>query len=452
MNHMPNRAHPYAFDRRRALQLGAAGFSLAGLAARSAAAQTDAAPAGATPAALAEVPSTGDSVPELAAFDAAMTEIISTWQIPGGQLAIAREDRLVFDRGYGYGSIDEDERVDPGARFRIASTSKPITAVAILMLIDAGEITLGTPVFPLIALEGPPNAPYDARLDAITVEHLLVHAGGWNSSTSFDPQYQPWPLLASHTLDAEIPAEAETIIRFMLSQPLDTDPGTVTAYSNFGFNVLGRVIEHLSGQPYEQFVIENVLAPAGITTMAIGGTTLDERMEGEVRYYSPPGLEPRPSVYPDSAFVPVGYGSYYLPSLDAHGGWISSASDLLRFTLAIDGTRGPALLSPEMVTAMETTPRPPASAAGAGNVEEALGLGWNSVATDTGYEWSHAGALEGSNCSWLVRKPEGTTLAVIFNSLPEDFNAFFGDLIPSLQTLLDTTTEWPDTDLFTSHG
>jgi len=340
------------------------------------------------------------------------------------------------------------QAVEPDNLFRIASTSKPITAVAILKLVDQGEIALDTPIFPLLALEGPPNAPYDLRLDTITVEQLLLHSGGWNSAAGYDPQYQPWTLLASHVLDAESPVEAETIVRYMLSQPLDFDPGTLSAYSNFGFNVLGRVVEHLSGQSYEQFTIDNVLAPAGIASMAIGGTTLEERMDGEVKYYSPPGLSTRESVYPDEGFVPVGYGSYYLPSLDAHGGWIASAQDLLKFTLAIDGQRGDALLSEETVTALETTARPLSAAAGAGNVETSLGLGWNSAAVEDGYEWSHAGALEGSNCSWLVRKPGGLAAAFVFNSLPTDFGGFFNDLIPALQEALAGSATWPETDLF----
>ena len=436
------RALPAPINRRRLLQAGAAAIGAA-VVPSAARAQGEA-----SPVAAGDLPMTGEPAAGLADFDALMTEMMATWRLPGGQLAIAREDRLVYNRGFGYASVEDGEIVEPDARFRIASTSKPITAVAILMLVDAGEIALDTPVFPLLAYERPPNAPYDPRLDAITIEQLLVHAGGWNSFLGIDPQYQPWTLLASHTLGAEVPAGAETIVRFVLTRPLDFDPGTQSAYSNFGFNVLGRVIEHRSGQTYERFVRDHVLTAAGIGSMAIGGTTLAERMPGEVRYYAPPGLEPRPSVFPGGGFVPVGYGSYHLPSLDAHGGWIASAQDLIRFALAIDGTRGPALLTPETVTAMESTPRPPSAAAGAGNVEESLGLGWNSVPQGDGYEWSHAGALEGSNCSWLVRKPDGTTLAFVFNTLPEDFGAFFGDIVPRMQRLMATTTAWPDVNLF----
>jgi N-acyl-D-amino-acid deacylase len=432
--------HQTSLSRRQALQIGAAGTAFA-LSRRAAYAQGTA-----TPAAL---PISGEDVPELLAFDTAMHDVMAAWGLPGGQLAIAKNDRLIYSRGFGFASVEDQEVVGTDSLFRIASNSKPITAVAVLMLVDAGEIALDTPVFPLLAYESLPNAPYDSRLDSITVEQLLVHSGGWNSSAGYDPQYLPWPLYASHLFNTESPAEAETIIRFMLTQPLDFDPGTQSAYSNFGFNVLGRVIEHVSGGTYEQFVVDNMLTPSEITTMAIGGTTLGERMPGEVRYYSPEGLEQFPSVFPDDGFVPAGYGSYYMRSLDAHGGWIASAQDLVRFVLAVDGTKGDALLTPEMVSAMETTARPPSAAAGAGNVEESLGLGWNSVPQDDGYEWSHAGALVGSNSAWVVRKPDGITLAYMFNSLPENYGGFFNQINPRLQDLIESTSEWPDVDLFT---
>jgi CubicO group peptidase (beta-lactamase class C family) len=393
-----------------------------------------------------QIPVTGEAVPDLSGFDRLMTDLMAKWQMPGGQLAIARHDRLVYNRGFGYASVEDQLAVEPDARFRIASNSKPITAVAILRLVDADRITLDTRVFPLLKLEQPPNAPRDPRLDDITVEQLLVHSGGWNSATGYDPQYQPWTLLAAHACDEAIPAEAGTIVRFMHGQPLDFDPGTRSAYSNFGYNVLGRLIEHLSGETYEGFVT-NMLEPAG-TKMAIGGTTLEERLEGEVRYYSPLGLEPRPTVFPGGGYVPVGYGSYYLRAMDSHGGWIARTQDQVRFALAVDGTRGPALLHPETVTKMESTPRPPSAAAGAGNVETSLGLGWNCVPVDGGYEWSHAGALEGSNCSWLCRKPNGATLAFVFNALPENYGGFFGEAIPAMHAQVAATKSWPDIDLF----
>ena len=113
------------------------------------------------------------------------------------------------------------------------------------------------------------------------------------------------------------------------------------------------------------------------------------------------------SVFPGEGYVPQGYGYYYMQSLDAHGGWISTASDLVKFALAVDGKRGTALLKPASVKVMESSPRPKAVAAGAGNARDAFGLAFNSQAVGDGWEWSHAGALEGACASWLMRSPSG---------------------------------------------
>jgi N-acyl-D-amino-acid deacylase len=390
---------------------------------------------------------TGETIPELAAFDALLADRMEAGNIPGGQLAIGRDDRLVYNRGFGYASIEDDELVQPDARFRIASTTKPITAAAVLRLIDAGKLTLDTPVFPLLDLEPLGNAPYDPRLDLITVEHLLTHSGGWNSAAGFDPQYTPWPQFIAQLIGAESPPSPGTIIRYMLSVPLDFDPGTKSAYSNFGFNVLGRVIEKVSGQSFEHY-IEQMLATADITSMTVGGTLLDARLPREVRYYGAPDAAFVPSLYPSGGFITEGYGGFYVPALDAHGGLISTAADLVRFALAVDGTRGTPLLTPETVKVMESTARPPSAYAGAGNAEGGFGLGWNMRKTDDGYEWSHAGALTGSTASWLVRQADGTTIGVVFNSLPTDYGAFFSDLFPALQQSATDVSNWPTIDLW----
>lgn len=393
-------------------------------------------------------PITGRDVPELAAFDTIMPSIMAEWQIPGGQLAIARDGRLVYDRGFGLADREAGTAVEPGNLFRIASTTKPITTVAILTLVDAGKLTLDTPVFPLLNFEPAPHAAVDPRLATITVEQLLVHAGGWDSTKSFDPQYLPWSRMAAATLGLEDPARPETIIRYMLGVPLDFDPGTESVYSNFGFNVLGRVIEQVSGQSYADYVRARVLGPAGIRDMTLGKSRASERADREVRYYGPPGQTWRESVFPGEGYVPVGYGSYYLEALDAHGGWIASASDLIRFALAVDGSRGPALLTPESVRAMETTPRPRSGEAGAGNEASATGLGWNVKASEQGTEWSHAGALEGSNASWLIRMDDGTTLSFVVNTLPADYGSFFGDATTRLRAAVTEISNWPEHDLF----
>jgi CubicO group peptidase (beta-lactamase class C family) len=125
------------------------------------------------------------------------------------------------------------------------------------------------------------------------------------------------------------------VIRYMLGQPFDFEPGDRYAYSNFGYCLLGRVIEAVTGQPYEKAVRQRILAPIGITRMRLGATLESGRAEGEVRYYTADkGLAA--NVFPgDPTRVAWPYGGFYLEAMDAHGGWIGSALDLARFMAAL---------------------------------------------------------------------------------------------------------------------
>jgi N-acyl-D-amino-acid deacylase len=249
-------------------------------------------------------------------------------------------------------------------------------------------------------------------------------------------------------LGVDAPPTAEQIIRFMYSMPLDFDPGTKYAYSNFGYNVLGRIIERKSGLSYGDAVQQLVLTPSGINDMRLGRTLPVDRAPGEVRYFSLPDQVPVTSVFPGVGYVPNAYGGYYMEGLDAHGGWIGTAEDQIRFATAADGQRSPALLKPDTVDAMLQTPRPVETGpSGAGNAVAVAGLGWGVTADGT---WSHAGALEGACASWITRRPDGVAISFIFNSLPSDYGRFFGDITAALTKTADAVENWPAFDLFQS--
>lgn len=397
------------------------------------------------------MPITGEAFPALAAFDDAITALMTKYGLPGGQLAVAKDARLVLNRGYGLADVDQQEQVQPESLFRIASVSKAFTAVAILTLVDAGKLTLDTKAFLLLDLEPPPGANLDPRFDDITVEHLLVHAGGWDRDVSgIEPTFLPWSRTVAATMGVDDPPDHIAVVRFMLGVPLDFDPGSKSVYSNFGMLVLGRIIERVSGQSYGDYVRDNVLLPAGITDMRLGKTRLSERAPGEVQYYSPPGLIPLPSVFWGEGFVPAAYGSFYLETTDAHGGWIASAADMVRFTLAVDGQRGTPLLTSAMVQALVGTTRPKEShGSGWDNEPVVNGLGWDIKPVDGGFEWSKGGALTGSTSALPFRRPDGLAFAFTFNTLPNDYRSFFVEAVETIQAVADSITAWPEHDLFT---
>ncbi|HUT11069.1 MAG TPA: serine hydrolase domain-containing protein, partial [Thermoguttaceae bacterium] len=86
-----------------------------------------------------DLPTTGPAVPELAAFDRTMCDLLEKWGIPGGALAVAKDGRLLLARGYGLADVEAQQPVQPDALFRIASVSKPITAAAVLVLVEQGR-------------------------------------------------------------------------------------------------------------------------------------------------------------------------------------------------------------------------------------------------------------------------------------------------------------------------
>ncbi len=447
---------PSLISRRRALRVGGAGLATAVAAwlspwtRQTAACQATPMPAsGATPRA-GTIPMTGAAVPELVGFDHVMTSLMPTWSLPGGQLAVAKDGRLVFNRGYGLADIERQQPVQPYALFRGASVTKAITAVAILTLVDTGALALADRAFPLLGLAPAANATRDPRLDEITVEQLLVHAGGWDSGESFDPQYLPWSRMAAATMGLADPAEAVTIVRFMLGVPLDFDPGSKSVYSNFGFNVLGRIIEHVSGQPYGEYVRDHVLTPAGVSDMRLGRTRLADRAPGEVHYYAPPELGRSESVFWGDGYDLAAYGSYYMEALDAHGGWIGSAADLVRFATAVDGQRGPALLTPVSLRALTDTPRPAESGIGSGWDMKPVthGLGWDMTPVAGGVEWAKPGALEGSSAAWIYRGVDGLAIAFVFNSLPVEFRQFVRDAGQAILAAAHAVQTWPTDDMF----
>ncbi len=141
----------------------------------------------------------------------------------------------------------------------------------------------------------------------------------------------------------------------MLRKPLDFDPGERYAYSNFGYCLLGRVIEHKTGKPYGVAVRELVLAPLKMTNTQLGATRIDRRAEREVTYYA--GSKGA-SVFADDLQqeVPRPYGAFCLEAMDAHGGWLSTTEDLLKFASAFDNRERCPILPAALIDEMFARP------------------------------------------------------------------------------------------------
>lgn len=378
-------------------------------------------------------------------YDRLIPDLMEKWEIPGGAIAVVRDGRLVLAKGYGLADVEDEEFVQPDSLFRIASISKPVTAVAVLNLMEEGLLDLDERAFDILDhLEAPGGEMADHRLNEITVRQLLLHTAGWDRKAGYDPMFAA--KLVAHRLGLELPVICEDVIEFMLGQPLNHEPGTKYVYSNFGYCILGRIIETKTGQTYEEYVQEKVLAPAAITRMRIGGTTLEERDPGEVKYYHLRGARLVESVLPDGPRrVPWPYGGFYLETLDSHGGWIASAIDLVRFTSAINGGSSQSILDPETIELMVSRPSDLWE-----DKRYYYAMGWLVRPVNNDANWWHGGALHGAR-SLLVRTHHGMSWAALFNTWPKE-DAFFSELDKTMWIATREVTTWPDHDLFPDYG
>src|ERR1039458_4165670 len=392
---------------------------------------------------------TGTSVPALAVYDLFMNTIMAKYNIPGGAIALTQNGRLIFARGYGYADQGNQIQVQPDSRFRIASLSKTITAVTIMHLVEQRKLSLSQPAFALLPdLQAPAWATVDQRIPEITVQELLEHSGGWDDSSSgsnFDPMYNS-PIIVQ-ALGCSAPASTENTIRYMLGQPLQFDPGTNYAYSNFGYSVLGRIIERVTGMSYEEYVRTQVLAPMGISQMRIGQSLPQGQLPGEVKYY---GAGAPTSVFPDVASpVSPPYGSWSLEGQDAEGGWVASAIDYAKFLNAMEGRRGNALLTPASIAAMTARPTIPYWA----DAPFWYGFGLDVEPAEGGINWWHNGSDPGTT-THENRTYDGFDWIVFFNTRPvsaTDQTTLGDDIQGGLWNAYYQVASWPSNDQFVNY-
>jgi len=286
--------------------------------------------------------------------------------------------------------------------FRIADLSKSITAVTIFSLIQAGKVNLSDKAFGLAGILGTKfgKPPYKQYVADVTVDHLLSHtAGGWPADDN-DPMFH------NNGWD-----QTKLITSTIENVPLTSQPGTQWAYSNFGYCVLGRVIEQVTGQPYYAYVQANILAPCGISDMQIARNSERDRATNEVVYVGQYSEDPY---------------KFNVARMDSTAGWIASSTQLVQFLNHVSGAPNiPALLKPEMVRAMTT----PAAAAPPGNVRCARG--WM-VATDG--TLLHSGSLPGTT-SLMIRNPAGSCSAAVCNTRTQPHSEMDDALYQTIRSL-----------------
>jgi len=348
-------------------------------------------------------PATGTAVAALAPLDDAMLAFMDDRGIPCGTLAVMRHGRIVLSRGYGHADHARSRAVEPDAPLRLASLVKPLTAAMVRRLVSAAVLAEETRVVEFLGIADPPPADFDPRWLQITVGQLLDHRGGFDRQAAGDPMFQSREIAAALGLVG--PPSAADTVRFMLRRPLDFEPGTKMVYSNFGYCLLGRVIEKAAGRPYVDVLRDEILAPLGIGSVAIGRSLPADRDPREPWYHDP---QRTASVFGPAAreMVPWPDGGFHLEAMDAHGGLVGSAPDMVRF-LAHYGFDG----------------RP--------------------ITADHQPTGRFFGSLPGT-FTVMARRGDGVILAALFNQRSDESGLGYMPILEELGTAIDGITAWPD--------
>lgn len=286
-----------------------------------------------------------------------------------GAVLVAREGAVLFREGYGGRTATPGQAVSPETRFCIGSMGKMFTAVAVLQLVQEGRLRLGDTVGTLL-----PGHPDTALARQVTVEHLLTHSGG--TGDFFGPVYDA-RRAGLRTLSDFISAFGDRDPEFA--------PRSRWGYSNYGFILLGAIVERVSGLPWDAFIERRIFRPAGMaaTSPYASGQNTAWPLTGAART----GLRGLP----------------FYAGLPAGGGY-STVDDLHRFGTALHELR---LLDAGHLDLL-TRPRMPA-----GNRQWALGL---PVAVRNGSSWyGHGGSAPGVNAELAIYPRSGYLTVVLCN-------------------------------------
>lgn len=367
----------------------------------------------------ADTPAPDTKQTDIAGVDSKVSAFMSAYNIPGASLAVSKNGKLVYVKGYGKANTATGELVTAAHRFRLASVSKTFTGAAVLKLVQDGKLNLDAKVFGTgsVLANDYGTAPYNANLLNITVRHLLQNvSGSWGAATGGD------------VIDQNPAYSYKQLLDWIINtRPNPNAPGSLYDYSNVNFCIAGRIIEKISGKTYINYIKEDIMAPIGGTQTDMSGKTAAEKKANEVAYYGQ-GND-APYVY-----------TIAFPRRDADGGLMTTASELLRFVNAIDGfsTRTDILNTTNL--AALTTP----STAYTGY---ACGIGiWSSENV-----WFNYGSLPGTRTAFM-RNANGMSVALLLNSRV-DPTTNENPFVYAMQDLLlditkNTTYSWQNIDQF----
>lgn len=371
--------------------------------------------------------------PHTSRFDSAILRFMRYWGIRGGSFALMRNDSLLYAKGYGYANTTDSTLCEVKNIFRVASVSKLLTAVAIMHLEETGQLSTQDFVF------GPEGILCDSlfleirdkNIKKITVEHLLRHTSGFSNphgDAAFNME------LVARYLGKPLPLSMDDMVLYATKIRLRAKPGGYYNYSNLGYIILSKVIEKVSGMPYETYMQDSILTPIGCHDIHLANNYTEGFRENEVDYYEVKEAEPVPAFDGSDTLVMKSHGGNDVHGLYGAGGWIASPVEILKIVAAIN--KCPVredFLSPQSIDFM--TPHD----------KNSKPAGWAQTNSKT---WLRSGSMAGTSALIRVQK-DGYSWIFISNSSSWNGPGLARQMNRDITRALTKVKEWPQVDYFT---
>jgi CubicO group peptidase (beta-lactamase class C family) len=292
-----------------------------------------------------------------------------------GVVLVAHNGRILLNRGYKYSNWEQETPNTPATKYRLASLTKPITGLAVMMLQERGMLDTKDPICNYL-----PDCP--AEWQPITIHHLLTHTSGIPDYTAFEAAFE----------DARDPHSVADLVDSFKGLPLEFAPGEKFQYSNSGYILLGVIIELVSKLTYQEFIFENIIYPLGLES-----TGLD---------YNKRVLKERASGYSIEGKTFINAPFLDMSNAYAAGGLFSSDEDLYRL--------GRVLFSDQLISA-KTREAMFTPYVFADNLGSDYGYGWQ-VGEHHGHRWvGHEGGLFGFHNFMIFYPDDKAAIIVLCN-------------------------------------
>lgn len=376
--------------------------------------------------------------PQLEDMENKIKRYLLRWEINGAQIAVTRNDSLLYVKGFGWADMEKKQEMQPSNIMRLASVSKLLTAVGVMKLAEVGTLKLSDHVFgPKGILNDTAftNAIKDQRYLDITVEQLLRHKAGFTTGAG-DPMFSTRYIMMQNRLIT--PPDNNTLMKILLKRRLGFTPGTAKRYSNVGYTLLSMIIEKKTRMSYEDYMRRFVFEPAGCYDFHIAGSYEKDRRRNEVKYYMHNGSEPVYEYNNSGRMVEKCYGENDIPNLKGAGAWCASAAELSRLVASIDLLPGVKdILSKKSVEFM-TREMP----------DHDFSIGWNFC--PKGRPWIRTGSLSGTS-ALVLRYPDGECWILITNTSTWKGHGFSNDTMRLFERLRqENRDKFPKRNLFFS--